>query len=128
MRPCVFHQVFREIDGVTRVTVLKSDRPDAGGPTGATAPSSGDSAGSSAACSSRSFVSQFSVIAAFDAVTLGGTDSATPPDQTSTAPSSGAYRAQPLTVRAAGTSFPVFSQTRTAPGVTPHTFATSPVA
>ena len=88
-----FLVALREIDGVTRVTVLKSDRPDAGGPTGATAPSSGDSAGSSAACSSRSFVSQFSVIAAFDAVTLGGTDSATPPDQTSTAPPSGAQPA-----------------------------------
>jgi hypothetical protein len=87
-----FLVALHEIDGVTRVTVLKSDRPDAGGPTGATASSTDGT--SSAACSSRSFVSQFSVTAAFDAVQLGGTpDSATSPDQTPTAPSSSAQPA-----------------------------------
>ncbi len=63
-----------DVDGVTRVSVLKSDRPDAGslGET-ATAASSGTTAGSEG-CSSRDFVSQFEVVAAFDAVQVDPSD------------------------------------------------------
>jgi len=57
------------VDGVTRVSVLKSDRPDPGSTGGATTAASGTPAGSEG-CSSRDFVSQFEVIAAFDAVQL----------------------------------------------------------
>jgi len=77
-----------DVDGVTRVSVLKSDRPDAGslGET-ATAASSGTTAGSEG-CSSRDFVSQFEVVAAFDAVqidpTTQGIAPTTPTTQTGT--------------------------------------------
>ena len=59
-----------DVDGVTRVSVLKSDRPDlASSGEAATAASSGTAAGSEG-CSSRDFVSQFEVVAAFDAVQI----------------------------------------------------------
>jgi len=77
-----------DVDGVTRVSVLKSDRPDAGSSGGtATAASSGTAAGSEG-CSSRDFVSQFEVVAAFDAVqidpTTQGIAPTTPTTQTGT--------------------------------------------
>ncbi len=77
-----------DVDGVTRVSVLKSDRPDAGSLGGtATAASSGTAAGSEG-CSSRAFVSQFEVVAAFDAVqidpTTQGIAPTTPTTQTGT--------------------------------------------
>jgi Tfp pilus assembly protein PilN len=61
-----FIAALHDIDGITRVTVLSSDRPDAGG----------SGAGSEAAptgsqgCSDRGFVARFDVVAAFDAVEL----------------------------------------------------------
>jgi Tfp pilus assembly protein PilN len=77
-----------DVDGVTRVSVLKSDRPDAGSLGGtAMAASSGTAAGSEG-CSGRDFVSQFEVVAAFDAVqidpTTQGIAPTTPTTQTGT--------------------------------------------
>jgi hypothetical protein len=80
-----------EIDGVTRVSVLKSDRPDASASATDAASTTG-SDGATAVCSSHRFVSQFEVAAAFDAVQLGATPqpstSTTPLAPTSTAPTS----------------------------------------
>ena len=61
-----FLAALQDIDGVTRVSVLKSDRPDLASPGAATA-----DAASSGGCSSRDFVSTFEVAAAFDAVQIG---------------------------------------------------------
>jgi hypothetical protein len=59
-----------DVDGVTRVSVLKSDRPDLASSGGAaTADSSGTAVGSGG-CSSRDFVSVFELVAAFDAVQI----------------------------------------------------------
>ena len=74
-----FLSALREIDGVTRVSVLKSDRPDASS-SGATTASTGASGGASADCSSQRFVAQFEVVAAFDAAPVGG--AAEPPAST----------------------------------------------
>jgi len=87
-----------DVDGVTRVSVLKSDRPDAGSLGGtATAASSGTAAGSEG-CSSRDFVSQFEVVAAFDAVqidpTTQGIAPATPTTQTGTSTTTAADQGQ----------------------------------
>jgi Tfp pilus assembly protein PilN len=63
-----FLAALQDVDGITRVSVLKSDLPDPAS-SGASAPAGG--AGTSVAtdgCSSRDFVSQFEVVAAFDAV------------------------------------------------------------
>jgi Tfp pilus assembly protein PilN len=61
-----FLAALQDIDGVTRVSVLKSDRPDLASPGAPTA-----DAASSGGCSSRDFVSSFEVAAAFDAVQIG---------------------------------------------------------
>jgi Tfp pilus assembly protein PilN len=56
-----------DVDGVTRVTVLSSERPDsATGSASSTTPTVGGQG-----CSARGFVAQFDVIAAFDAVQPG---------------------------------------------------------
>jgi hypothetical protein len=58
-----FIAALQDIGGVTRVAVLKSDRPELGsGSADAGAATSGDG------CSSRDFVSTFEAVAAFDAV------------------------------------------------------------
>jgi Tfp pilus assembly protein PilN len=68
-----FLAALHDIDGVTRVSVLKSDRPDPTSSSGtATADSSGTAVGSDG-CSSRDFVSTFEVVAAFDAVQIDAT-------------------------------------------------------
>ena len=59
-----------DVDGVTRVSVLKSDRPDLASSSAATTAGSSGTAAGSEGCSSRDFVSQFEVIAAFDAVQI----------------------------------------------------------
>jgi Tfp pilus assembly protein PilN len=65
-----FLAALQDVDGVTRVSVLKSDRPDLASSGGAaTADSSGTAVGSGG-CSSRDFVSVFELVAAFDAVQL----------------------------------------------------------
>jgi Tfp pilus assembly protein PilN len=58
-----FIAALQDIGGVTRVSVLKSDRPELGsGSADSAAATSGDG------CSSRDFVSTFEAVAAFDAV------------------------------------------------------------
>jgi Tfp pilus assembly protein PilN len=84
-----FLSALREIDGVTRVSVLKSDRPDVSSAGGEAAASTGGE-GSGADCSSRRFISQFEVAAAFDAAQLGATD-----PSASTTPSAATTTAQP---------------------------------
>jgi Tfp pilus assembly protein PilN len=71
-----FLAALRDIDGVTRVSVLSSDRPD---PSSAT---EGSSAGAAAGdCATRDFISKFSIVAAFDAVQVSAStqETATPP-------------------------------------------------
>src|SRR6185295_11862043 len=62
-----FLAALRDIDGVTRVSVLSSDRPD---PDSATGGSSGGAGASNPAgdCRTRDFISKFTIVAAFDAV------------------------------------------------------------
>jgi Tfp pilus assembly protein PilN len=76
----------RDVDGVTRVTVVSSDRPD---PSTSGSSASAPTPGSSEGCSARHFVSQFQVVAAFDAVQLGaasGSSSAAPSTPTAQTP------------------------------------------
>jgi Tfp pilus assembly protein PilN len=66
-----FLAALRDIDGVTRVTVLSSDRPGAQSSTNSTDTSSSSSSTSSSgttmvACASRDFIATFEVVAAFD--------------------------------------------------------------
>ena len=71
-----FLAALRDIDGVTRVSVLSSDRPD---PSTAAA---GSSAGAgSGECATRDFISTFGIVAAFDAVQVSASTEvpATPP-------------------------------------------------
>ena len=63
-----FLAALRDIDGVTRVAVLSSDRPD---PSSATDDSSGSGGGTSGECATRDFISKFGIVAAFDAVQIG---------------------------------------------------------
>jgi Tfp pilus assembly protein PilN len=67
----------RDIDGVTRVSVLSSDKPDAASTVGS---SSNDSSGATGGCQTRSFISQFDIAVAFDAVSVpaGSTSPTTP--------------------------------------------------
>ncbi|HYY74228.1 MAG TPA: PilN domain-containing protein, partial [Solirubrobacterales bacterium] len=60
-----FLAALRDIDGVTRVSVLKSDRPDSSGGGESTSSSAGGDGGN---CATRDFISQFEIVAAFDAV------------------------------------------------------------
>jgi hypothetical protein len=87
-----------DVDGVTRVSVLKSDRPDAGGVDGTAAAGSSGTAAGSEGCSSRDFVSQFEVVAAFDAVqvnpTTQGITPTTPTTQTGTSTTTAADQSQ----------------------------------
>lgn len=73
-----FLAALREVDGVTRVTVMSSDRPDASSSTATT----GDSG--SVSCSTRNFISTFEVVAAFDGAQPAAP--AAPPSTTPTAP------------------------------------------
>ncbi len=79
-----FIAALHDIDGVTRVAVLSSNRPSAS--SGGTGSSSSTASTGGVGCSSRGLVTQFQVIAAFDAVQLGSTDSsaATPSAPTTT--------------------------------------------
>lgn len=68
-----FLAALRDIDGVTRVSVLSSDRPDAssGGGAGAASPASD--------CRTRDFISKFTIVAAFDAVPVPASAGTTAP-------------------------------------------------
>jgi hypothetical protein len=75
-----FLAALRDVDGVTRVSVISSDRPnvsnstDTGG--SSTSPSGGD--GNTVSCSSYKFISTFEVVAAFDAVQPDGSSTPAP--------------------------------------------------
>jgi len=78
----------REVDGVTRVSVMSSDRPEGDGSTTSGA-SSSTSQDSGASCSTRDFISTFEVVAAFDAaqpVAATSPSTAAPSATPSTAP------------------------------------------
>jgi Tfp pilus assembly protein PilN len=78
----------REVDGVTRVSVMSSDRPEADGSTTSSTSSSGSS-DSAVSCSTRDFISTFEVVAAFDAaqpVAVASSSAAIPSATPSTAP------------------------------------------
>jgi Tfp pilus assembly protein PilN len=87
-----FLATLRDIDGVTRVTVLNSDRQTASGSgaSGSTTQStgSGSSTSGGASCSARSFITTFEVVAAFDNAQPGSTDSLTPSTASSTSTTS----------------------------------------
>jgi Tfp pilus assembly protein PilN len=86
-----FTAALRDVDGITRVTVMSSDRPDASGDTGgsSSSSSSSDSSAGSLSCSTRNFVSTFEVVAAFDAVAPTATAPAAPaPSGASATPAS----------------------------------------
>ena len=70
-----FLAALRDIDGVTRVSVTTSTRPESSGSSGS---GSGGSAGD---CATRSFISSFGIVVAFDAVQVG-----TSTEDTGTAP------------------------------------------
>jgi Tfp pilus assembly protein PilN len=59
-----FLAALRDVDGVTRVTVLSSDRP--GAQSSSDTSSSASSSQSTVACASRDFIATFEVVAAFD--------------------------------------------------------------
>jgi Tfp pilus assembly protein PilN len=80
-----FLAALRDVDGVTRVSVLSSDRPGAesssDSSTGSSS-SSTSSSGNSVECASRDFIATFEVVAAFDGAQPAAT-AATPPSSTS---------------------------------------------
>jgi Tfp pilus assembly protein PilN len=83
-----FIAALQDIGGVTRVSVLKSDRPElGGGGADAGAATSGDG------CSSRDFVSTFEAVAAFDAVEVAAATPEIAPEPTP-APETAATAAQ----------------------------------
>jgi Tfp pilus assembly protein PilN len=89
-----FLAALQDIDGVTRASVLKSDRPEL---SNGAASGTSDSA-SSGGCSSRDFISTFQVVAAFDAVqiTAEGQEPApvTPVDETTASTTASADQSQ----------------------------------
>lgn len=78
-----FASALGDIDGVTRVSVLKSERPELSQSAG----SSGDSGGDEE-CRTRDFITRFEIIAAFDAVpvTAAAPGESTIPSETGDAP------------------------------------------
>ena len=129
-----FLAALRDIDGVTRVSVLSSDRPD---PSSATEDSSAEAAGSgggaSGDCATRDFISKFGIVAAFDAVqisastrgdapatsqpTASGSTASADQSQVSTRSSSSSSRSSqpPADQKAARTPTPSIPGTATAP-------------
>jgi Tfp pilus assembly protein PilN len=77
-----FLAALRDIDGVTRVSVLSSDRPD---PDSGTAGSS-SAGGAAGDCRTRDFISKFVIVAAFDAVPVPASTGATAPSPTAPEP------------------------------------------
>src|SRR5688500_11048863 len=82
----------RDIDGVTRVTVAKSERPELAESTGA---ASSEDASSDDDCRTRDFITRFEIVAAFDGVPATaaapeGADPAAPAAPTGTENAAGA--------------------------------------
>ncbi len=106
-----FLAALHEIDGVTRATVLSSDRQGAsgGGATSAGTSAASSGAGGGMSCASRDFISTFEVMVAFDAAQPASTSAAA-------SPSTGAPTTQappPATSTGAGTDQ---TQASTSPG------------
>lgn len=76
-----FLAALREVDGVTRATVMSSDRQ---GDTSGGSTSGGSAVAGGASCASRSFIATFEVVVAFDAAQPGASTETTP---TTTPPS-----------------------------------------
>ena len=75
-----FLAALRDIDGVTRVSVLSSDRPDPSSATeGSSAEATASGGGASGGCATRDFISTFGIVAAFDAVQISASTQPTPP-------------------------------------------------
>ena len=71
-----FLAALRDIDGVTRVSVLNSDRQDSSGASTST------SSGASTSCPSKDSVSAFQIVMAFDNAPVAGTATASPAPST----------------------------------------------
>jgi Tfp pilus assembly protein PilN len=75
-----FLAALRDIDGVTRVSVLSSDRPDPSSATeGSSAEATASGGGASGGCATRDFISTFSTVVAFDAVQINVSTQGAPP-------------------------------------------------
>jgi Tfp pilus assembly protein PilN len=68
----------QEIDGVTRVGLESSERPDATQGTATAAPTTSDSNATTTDCRTRDFITQFKILVAFDEVPTPATASTTP--------------------------------------------------
>jgi Tfp pilus assembly protein PilN len=98
-----FIAALHDVDGVTRVTVLSSDRPDPSAASAAAAAGTSGSAGQG--CSDRNFISEFEVVAAFDAVKLASLEqSPVPTTTTTTTPASGTTTTSSSTVASDGSA------------------------
>ena len=73
-----FLAALRDVDGVTRVSVLKSDRPDLSASTGSSAGTT-----TTEGCAARDFISTFEIEAAFDAAPVAGSSTSTASTTTS---------------------------------------------
>lgn len=78
-----FLAALRDVDGVTRAAVLRSDRQTAGATSGGTTSSGGTSGGTAGgtSCASRDFIASFEVLVAFD-----GAEPAAPTSTSTPAP------------------------------------------
>jgi Tfp pilus assembly protein PilN len=72
-----FLAALRDIDGVTRVSVLSSGRPDSSSATESSSAGAAGSGGASGDCATRDFISKFDIVAAFDAVQISASTQAT---------------------------------------------------
>ena len=91
-----FLAALRDVDGVTRVTVLSSDRPGADSSSNSSTSSSSASSGQSTVeCASRDFIATFEVVAAFDGAQPAATAAPASPEApvTSTTTTTGADQA-----------------------------------
>jgi Tfp pilus assembly protein PilN len=68
----------QEIDGVTRVGLESSERPDETQGAATAAPTTTDSSSEGADCRTRDFITQFKIVAAFDEVPTPATATSTP--------------------------------------------------
>lgn len=68
----------QEIDGVTRVGLESSERPDETQGTATAAPTTSDSNATTTDCRTRDFITQFKILVAFDEVPTPATASTTP--------------------------------------------------
>ncbi len=67
-----------EIDGVTRVGVQSSQKPDVSGGTSSSSTTTGSDTGSNTDCRTKNFIAKFEIVVAFDAVPTPATASSSP--------------------------------------------------